>query len=128
MAVRVFLRVDGEPHTGMPLNPTQRARFMAAGVRAGVAVPMYASGRVIGGFGVASFLPGVYGDEHVAACREIADVIGPFVQSVVLFLRERRRRAPLKAVAAVVPILGGSLKVSRLLERLRDPLPSVLGL
>src|SRR5713101_1963450 len=122
-----FLLVDAEHYPGMPLNPTQRARFMAAGVRAGVAVPMYASGRVIGGFGVASFLPGVYGDEHVAACREIADVIGPFVQSVVLFLRERRRRARLKAVAALVPILGASLKVGDLLERLGDALHPVVA-
>jgi hypothetical protein len=43
----VFLLVDAEHHPGIPLNPTQRARLMAAGVRAWVAVPMYASGRVI---------------------------------------------------------------------------------
>ena len=123
----VFLLVDAEHHPGIPLNPTQRARLMAAGVRAWVAVPMYASGRVIGGFAVASFRPGVYGDEHAAACREIADVIGPFVQSVVLFLRERRRRARLKAVAALVTILGASLKVGDLLERLGDALHPVVA-
>src|SRR5207302_1529522 len=123
----VFLLVDAEHHPGMPLNATQQARLMAVGVRAGVAVPMYASGRVIGGFGVASFLPDMYGAEHAAACREIADVIGPFVQSVVLFLRERRRRARLKAVAALVPILGASLKVGELLERLGDALHPVVA-
>jgi transcriptional regulator with GAF, ATPase, and Fis domain len=108
-------------------RPAARRRVMAVGIRSGLAVPIYASGRVVGAFGMSSVAPGVYGVEDVAVCRQIADVIGPFVENVVLFLRERRRRARLKAVAAaLVPILGASLKLGDLLERLGDALRSVL--
>lgn len=104
----------------------ERPLAIATGVRAALAVPIYAGGRVIGTFSVGSFTPGVYSDEHVAACRQIADLIGPFVQSVVLFLRERRRRARLNAVAALGSILGASLKVGDLLERFGDALRPVV--
>jgi GAF domain-containing protein len=57
-------------------KPMERARAIATGVRGVLAVPIYAAGRVIGAFVVASFTPDVYRDEHVAACRQIADMIG----------------------------------------------------
>ena len=116
--------VQRDPH--MPDKPIARARLLEAGVRARIAVPVYAGGRIIGLFAVSSFAPGVYTSEHVAACRQIADLIGPFVHGMVLFQRERRRRARLQAITALAPILGTSLKVGDFLERLGEALRPVL--
>ncbi len=116
--------VERDPH--MPDKPIARARLREAGVRARIAVPVYAGGRVVGVFAVSSVAPGVYTDDHVAACRQIADLIGPFVQGMVLFQREHRRRARLQAITALAPILGTSLKVGDFLERLGEALRPVL--
>jgi len=116
--------VERDPH--MPDKPIARARLLEAGVRGRIAVPIYAGGRVVGLFAVSSFAPGVYTDAHVAACREIADLIGPFVQGMVLFQREHRRRTRLQAITALAPILGTSLKVGDFLERLGEALRPVL--
>jgi len=77
-----------------------------AGVRGRIAVPIYAGGRVVGLFAVSSFAPGVYTDLMSPTCRQIADLIGPFVQGMVLFQREHRRRARLQAITALAPILA----------------------
>jgi transcriptional regulator with GAF, ATPase, and Fis domain len=107
-------------------KPVARARLTEAGVRARIAVPIYAGGRVIGLIGFSSFAPRLYTSEHVARCRQIADLIGPFVHSVVVFQRERRRRARLQAITTLAPILGTSLKVGDFLERLGEALRPVL--
>ena len=116
--------VERDPH--MPDKPIARARLLEAGVRARIAVPIYAGGRVVGLLAVSSFAPGVYTDAHAAACRQIADLIGPFVQGMVLFQREHRLRARLQAITALAPILGTSLKVGDFLERLGEALRPVL--
>src|SRR5438094_491614 len=116
--------VERDPH--MPDKPIARARLLEAGVRGRIAVPIYAGGRVVGLFAVSSFAPGVYTDAHVATCRQIADLIGPFVQGMVLFQREHRRRARLQAITALAPILGTSLKVGDFLERLGEAVRPVL--
>jgi transcriptional regulator with GAF, ATPase, and Fis domain len=123
----VLIVEDAERDPRLVARPAAQRRVIAAGIRSGLEVPIYASGRVVGAFGVSSVAPGVYGVEDVPVCRQIADMIGPFVENVVLFLRERRRRARLKAVAAaLVPILGASLKLGDLLERLGDALRPVV--
>ncbi|PYM88605.1 MAG: hypothetical protein DME13_01825 [Candidatus Rokuibacteriota bacterium] len=116
--------VERDPH--MPDKPIARARLLEAGVRGRIAVPIYAGGRVVGLFAVSSFAPGVYTGAHVATCRQIADLIGPFVQGMVLFQREHRRRARLQAITALAPILGTSLKVGDFLERLGEAVRPVL--
>src|SRR2546423_3849674 len=116
--------VERDPH--MPDKPIARARLLEAGVRARIAVPVYAGGHVVGLFAVSSFVPGVYTDAHVATCRQIADLIGPFVQGMVLFQREHRRRARLQAITALAPILGTSLKGGDFLERLGQAVRPVL--
>ena len=92
------------------------ARIAEAGLRARLAVPLYAGGRVTGAFVVVSATAGIYTEAHAAACRQIADLIGPFIENAVLLHRERRRRERLKVVTALPPIFGASLKVSDVLE------------
>src|SRR5437870_9577117 len=53
-------------------------------------------------------------------CRQVSDLIGPFVHAAVALHRERRRRERLAAATALAPILGASLKVGDVLERLGE--------
>jgi len=116
--------MQGEAHSSA--TPEARVRLQRLGLRARVVVPLYAGGRTIGALGIARWTPGAYTEEHVAACSRIADLIGPFVHGVVLLHRERRRRRRLQAITALAPILGASLKVGDLLERLGEGLRPVL--
>ena len=99
---------------------------IATNFRARLGVPLYSGGRVVGAFVMASRTAGRFTQEHVAACRQIAELIGPLVENVVLLQRERRRRERLQAVAALPPIIGASLRVGDILERLGDAVRPVL--
>ncbi len=103
-----------------------RAKVGEAGLRARLAVPLYAGGHVGGALVVMSATAGMYTEAHASACRQVADLIGPFVATVVLLHRERRRRERLKAVTALPPILGASLKVGDVLERLAEAVRPLL--
>jgi transcriptional regulator with GAF, ATPase, and Fis domain len=111
----------------------RKAWAKATGFRGRVGVPLYSAGRVIGALLMGSIGVGQFTQGHLVAARQIADLIGPFVENIVLLQRERRRRERLVAVTALSPILGASLKVGDVLEPLGSALrPSldfdVLGL
>jgi transcriptional regulator with GAF, ATPase, and Fis domain len=95
-----------------------RAWANATGFRSRIGVPLYAGGRVVGAFLMGAVEAGRFTDAHVVACRQLADLIGPFVDNVVLLHRERRRRERLQAVTALAPVLGASLNVGDVIERL----------
>jgi len=97
-----------------------RATLGEAGLRARLAVPLVVGGRVRGALVVMSATAGLYTEAHASACREVAELIGPFVETVVVLHRERRRRERLAAATALAPILGASLKVGDVLERLGE--------
>src|SRR5882724_11235807 len=81
------------------VDPAGWAAWTAAtNFRARIGVPLYSGGRAVGAFFMASRNDGQFTQEHVGACRQIADLIGPFVENVVLLQRERRRRERLQAV------------------------------
>ena len=69
---------------------------------------------------------GAYGDRHLTVFRQVAALIGPFVQGVVLLQRERRRRRRLKALAGLTRALGASLNVRDVFTRLADAVRPVL--
>src|SRR3989475_1740206 len=97
-----------------------RATLGEAGLRARLAVPLFAGGHVSGALVVMSAMAGMYTDAHASACRQIADCVGPVVETVVVLPRERRRRQRLAAATALAPILGASLKVGDVLEQLGE--------
>jgi len=72
---------------------------------------------------MASRTAGRFTQEHIGECRQIADLIGPFVENVVLLQRERRRRERLQAVAALPPIIDASLKIGDIMQKLGDAVP-----
>jgi transcriptional regulator with GAF, ATPase, and Fis domain len=110
----------------MAERPSDRARLLEVGVRARIGVPLHAGGRVIGAMIVASGTPAAYTEGHVTACQRIAELVGPFVENIVRLHRERHRRQRLHAITALAPIVGASLKVGDLVERLGDALRPVL--
>jgi transcriptional regulator with GAF, ATPase, and Fis domain len=115
--------------TGMPSAVDRdgwNAWKTATGFKARIGVPLYSGGRIVGAFFMASASPGRFTAEHVRACAQIADLIGPFVENVVLLQSERRRRERLQAVAALPPILAASLRVGDVLERLGEAVRPVL--
>ena len=63
---------------------------------------------------------GIYAEAHASVCRQIADLIGPFVETVAALHRERRRRERLNAATALPAILGASLTVGEVLKRLGE--------
>jgi Nif-specific regulatory protein len=83
-----------------------------------LAVPLRAGGHVTGALVVMSATAGLYTEAHASSCRRIADLIGPFVETVVALHRERRRRERLNAAAALPAVLGASLTVGEVLGRL----------
>jgi transcriptional regulator with GAF, ATPase, and Fis domain len=101
-------------------RPALRAKMAESALRARLAVPLLAAGRIVGALVVMSGTAGIYGEAQAAVCRQIADLVGPFVETVVALHRERRRRERLNAVTALPTILGASLTVSEVLERLGE--------
>src|SRR6266478_3225088 len=111
------------------------ARFMAgtavpgvpqAGLRAWMALPLMGVERAIGALIVGSTVPDVYTEAHLATGRQIADVIGPVIESIVLLHTERRRRQRLRVVPEVARVLGTSLNVAETFERLAAAVRPVL--
>ena len=117
------LRFSG---TEAPATPAGPRDPLSVGIRARVAVPLYSGSRVIGAFAAASFAADVYTDAHVENCRRIADLIGPFIENIVLLQRERRRRQRLAALTHLTGVFGTSLKITEVLPRLAEAVRPVL--
>ena len=101
-------------------RPAFRAKVAESGLRARLAVPLHAAGRIIGALIAMSGTAGIYAGAHASVCRQIADLIGPLVETAAALHRERRRRERLNAATALPAILGASLTVGEVLERLGE--------
>src|SRR5437667_4404977 len=97
-----------------------------AGLRAWMALPLMGVERVIGALIVGNTVPDVYTETHLATGRQIADVIGPVIESIVLVHTERRRRQRLRVVPEVARVLGTSLNVAEIFDRLAAAVRPVL--
>src|SRR5437867_12510854 len=91
-----------------------------------MALPLMGVERVIGAFIVGNKVPDVYTEAHLATGRQIADVIGPVIESIVLVHTERRLRQRLRVVPEVARVLGTSLDVAEIFDRLAAALRPVL--
>src|SRR5437879_6134461 len=96
------------------------------GLRGWIALPVMGVERVIGALIVGSMVPDVYTEAHLAIGRQIADVIGPVIESVVLVHTERRRRRGLRVVPEVARVLGTSLDVAEIFGLLAAAVRRVL--
>src|SRR2546425_7329018 len=96
------------------------------GLRGWIALPVMGVERVIGALIVGSTVPDVYTEAHLAIGRQIADVIGPVIESIVLVHTERRRRQRLRVVPEVARVLGTSLNVAEIFDQLAAAVRPVL--
>lgn len=107
------------------LNPHER-KLVETGIRSGLLVPMESGGHIIGAVVATSLADHRYGERHLTVLRQVATLIGPFVQVVVLLQRERHRRRRLKALEGLTRALGASLNVRDVFARLADAVRPVL--
>jgi GAF domain-containing protein len=107
------------------LGPVER-QLEAAGYRSGVVVPLYTGGQVIGFMSGGSLTPHTYTDAHLATTQQVADLIAPFIQNMVLLQRERRRRRRLRALEDLTRVLGASLDVKDIFHRLAETVRAAL--
>jgi len=113
-------RFTGDSERGTKLAMAGLRRAAGSTRFARLAAPLSAGKRVTGALVVMSGTVGVYTEAHAASCRRLADLIGPFVETVVALQCERRRRARLNAAAALPAVLGTSLTVGEVLGRLGE--------
>ena len=88
------------------------------GLRSRLTVPMPSGGRIIGTLSATSYAPGLYTQDHRDALRQVADLIGPFIENIVLLHRERRRRSRLTSLAGLTCTLGASLAIREHFDQL----------
>ncbi len=107
------------------VNPFER-KLQEAGIQSGVLVPLESGGRIIGALVATSLTPHLYDETHLATARQVASLIGPFIENVILLQRERRRRRRLRALEGLTHTLGGSLNVRDVFNRLADATRPIL--
>jgi len=97
-----------------------------AGLRAWMALPLMGVERVIGALIVGNTVPDVYSEAHLTTGRQIADVIGPVIEHIMLVHTARRRRQRLRVVPEVARVLGTSLNVAEIFDQLAAAVRPVL--
>jgi transcriptional regulator with GAF, ATPase, and Fis domain len=112
--------LQADPRFVQPGAP--RPRVQQQGLRSRLAVPMASSGRIIGTLSATSYEPSLYAEDHLRAFRQVADLIGPFIENIVLLHRERRRRRRLASLAGLACTLGASLAISEHFDQLAEAL------
>ena len=96
------------------------------GIRSRVEVPLRSSGRIIGVLLAGSFAQGTYTDAHLAAARQVADLIAPLIENIVLLHREQRRRSRLAALVGLACVFGASLFLKESFERIAKAVRPIL--
>ena len=121
------MRVDDFPADPRfaDLNPYER-KLVDTGLRSGLLAPLESGGRVIGALVVTTQAVQAYTDQHLAIFRQVADLIAPFIENVVLLQRERRRRRRLRALEGLAHALGAGLNVREVFALLADAIRPVL--
>ncbi|MGH7408990.1 MAG: sigma 54-interacting transcriptional regulator [Candidatus Methylomirabilales bacterium] len=117
---------DFQVDAGFAGGDSARFRALKAGIRCRVGVPLHSGGRAVGALFAASFTPDVYTEGHVATARQVADLIGPFIENIVLLHQEQRRRRRLGVLAGLPRVFGASLNVKDIFDRLAEAVRPVL--
>ncbi|HYB43472.1 MAG TPA: sigma 54-interacting transcriptional regulator [Candidatus Methylomirabilis sp.] len=125
-AGRTLMAPDAESDAGLAEAPATRARLLRAGFRARLAVPLASGGRVIGALLVGSTTAAAFTLDHVEAARRVAHLIGPFIENIVAFRREQRRRGRLEGLVGLMDVLGTSLDAKDVFDRLEGAVRPIL--
>jgi transcriptional regulator with GAF, ATPase, and Fis domain len=101
-------------------------RVRDAGYRSAVLVPLRSAGRVIGALAASNTTPWTYDGTHVDVAGRVADLIAPFIENAILLQRERRRMERLRGLSALPRVLGASLDVRGVFDRLAQAVRPIL--
>lgn len=96
------------------------------GVRSRITAPLISRGQVIGALVVGSHTPGTYAEAHADRAREMADLIAPLIENIVLLHREQRRRRRLAALGRLTRVFGASLDLRATFEQVAQAVRPVL--
>jgi Nif-specific regulatory protein len=97
-----------------------RDELLAAGVRSAILVPLLVGSRVIGDLSAASRVTDVFDAVHVERLRSVGRLIGPFIEMIALLYRERRRRHRVGRLTGITQLIGTTLDIRQILEKLGD--------
>ncbi len=118
---------DVEADPELAERPAAQARLSRVGIRALIAAPLPSGGRIIGALLVGSARPHTFVSDHLDATRRVADLIGPFIENIVAFRREQRRRTRLEGLVGLMGVLGTSLNAKDIFDRLAGAVRPILG-
>ncbi len=96
------------------------------GLRSRAEVPLHSGGRTIGVLLAGSFTPDTYTDGHVAMAQQLADLIAPFIENIVLLHREQRRRSRLAALVGLACVFGASLNLKESFGQVAEAVRPIL--
>ena len=91
-----------------------------------LAVPLQVGDRRVGALLAGALVPAIYREADLIRFQHVGRLIGPFIEQIVLFHRERRRRRRLRALDGITRTLGASLDVRDIFSRLADAVRPVL--
>jgi len=100
---------DVREDAGPPAPAAEACRALLHGLRSQIAVPLRSGDRIIGVLLAGSEAAGGQAAAHVGVAAQVADLIGPFIENVVLLHREQRRRSRLAGLAGLACVFGTSL-------------------
>ena len=107
----------------LPADPRfadHAAEPRSTGLKSAMFVPLLSGSRVIGKLSAATRVAAVYGDVHVERLRRIGRMIGPFIEIIALFYRERRRRHRMERLTGITKMLGTTLDLREILAPLGE--------
>jgi Nif-specific regulatory protein len=103
-----------------PRFARQRDELQLAGAGSAVFVPLVVGRRVIGALCAASHVPDAFGAFQVDRMRSVGRLIGPFIDTIALLHRERRRRHRVALLAGTMQMIGTTLDLRQILVQLGD--------
>jgi len=101
-------------------------KVVRLGLRSRVAVPLASGGRIVGILFVGSATPNAYTETHVAMARQVAELISPFIENIVVLHREQRRRRRLATLVGLACIFGSSLNFAESFEQVANAVRPIL--
>ena len=116
--------LTADPRFATP-NPFER-KLTEKGIRSALMVPLESGGRVIGALVATALVPRAYTETHLNSLCQVAVLIAPFIENVLLLQRERRRRRRLRALEGLAHALGAGLNVRDVFNRLAEAVRPIL--
>ena len=89
-----------------------------AGFRSALIVPLKSGGRIVGSMNVNTKAERSYTEVHMEFAHRITELIAPFIENVMLLMRERERRRRLDSLLELRTVLGASLDAREVFTKL----------